>query len=104
MLLFAVYSDTQKRDLANRKRTVDKTETEVGDMERELVENVRFCREKERELVTSLEDLSDKLNDSFSTLAERRGFAGCVNLLRGQDDLDFDGFGIEICVKARLLT
>ena len=83
------------------KNNVAELEKDIDRMDREMAtrrENVTTVRERWLSRLTSLvEQISEKFSEFFSSM----GFAGMVQLGKGEHENDFANYGIDILVKFR---
>ena len=46
-----------------------------------------------------MEELVERINDSFGAMMAEMGYAGQISLKQGDRDIDFSNYGIKIQVK-----
>ncbi len=79
--------DSQKKEIIRLKK-------EVKDLKLDLEQN-------QVKLVQGIQEMIENINLGFRDLMSKMGFAGEVILKKGQHDLDFKNYGLEIHVKFR---
>lgn len=87
--------------MQRKEKEKERVESEVKKISKEVETLTRELRNNEDTLVNGIHDMITDINERFRDLMERMGFAGEVTLKKGNHDLDFQNYGLEILVKFR---
>jgi len=82
--------------LVSDKKKVDE---EISKLTKDVEQLTRKLQNEEDELVNGIQKMIDTINSKFSSLMDDMNFAGEVQLKKGETDLDFKNYGLEIKVK-----
>merc|ERR1712083_1294106 len=74
---------------------------EVDTLEEEMKNKNHEALKLRRKWITGVNDLVEKINDSFGTMMADLGYAGQVCLKEGERELAFSDYGIKILVRFR---
>ena len=81
-----------EKDKEKQNREIEVFTRTVNDLTKEL-------KDQEDELVNGIQEMIESINHRFRELMDKMNFAGEVKLNKGEHELDFKNYGLEIFVK-----
>merc|ERR1719342_1320262 len=94
--------DKTIEDIEANKEKLTQARQEKEQIEKEMANKTHEAAKLRRKWISGVENLVEKINDSFGSMMADLGYAGQVTLSQGKREIDFSSYGIKIQVRFRV--
>ena len=94
-------TDKELKEIEDLEKSKIRQEKEIKELKETVAELTAELQNAETSLISTINEMNCHINDRFRDLMDKMNFAGEVVLKKGNDDLDFKNYGLEIKVKFR---